>query len=546
MTTTIYRARRILTMNPANPEATHVAVKGDRILGAGNLEELVGWGEYQLDERFAEKVLMPGLVEGHSHTMEGTFWRYVYCGFFERMDPDGKLWPGVRSIDEVIGRLHDAEAQLATAEEPLAGWSLDAIHFDNTRVSRHDLDQVSTTRPIGILNASGHILNVNSKALELAALLRTGVDHPGFPLGSDGLPTGELKGPDAMTPVGIHVGFDRALLACDELGLRQFARLCVRQGVTTAADLANLLPQDAVEMMLRVTAEESFPVRIVSLRRLHDLSVSQMVDRALELGKMSSDRLRLGIIKVVADGSIQGFSARLRWPGYYNGAPNGLWYVPPEQLREIYQLGLEKGVQIHTHTNGDEATELVLDCVEEALRAHPTPDHRFTLQHCQLADGAQFRRMKSLGMCVNLFPNHHFYWGDQHYALTVGPERAERMNACATALRNGVPMAIHSDAPVTPLDPLFTAWCAVNRKTASGRTLGEHERIGVDDALRTITLGAAYTLKLDGEVGSIECGKRADFAVLEDDPTTIGGDNLKDVRIWGTVHGGRIFEAAQI
>ena len=120
------------------------------------------------------------------------------------------------------------------------------------------------------------------------------------------------------------------------------------------------------------------------------------------------------------------------------------------------------------------------------------------------------------------------------------------MNACATALRTGVPLAIHSDAPVTPLGPLFTAWCAVNRKTASGRTLGENERIDVDDALRTITLGAAYTLKLDSEIGSIESGKRADFAVLEDDPTSIGGEHLKDVRIWGTVQGGRMFAASEI
>ena len=120
------------------------------------------------------------------------------------------------------------------------------------------------------------------------------------------------------------------------------------------------------------------------------------------------------------------------------------------------------------------------------------------------------------------------------------------MNACATALAAGVPMAIHSDAPVTPLGPLFTAWCAVNRQTASGRTLGAHECISVADALRTITLGAAYTLKLNGEVGSIECGKRADIAVLEDDPEAIGGDNLKDVRIWGTMQGGRVFAAADI
>jgi len=154
--------------------------------------------------------------------------------------------------------------------------------------------------------------------------------------------------------------------------------------------------------------------------------------------------------------------------------------------------------------------------------------------------------MKALGMCVNLFPNHHFFWGDQHYAMTVGPERAERMNACATALATGVPLAIHSDAPVTPLGPLFTAWCAVNRRTASGRVLGGAERIGVADALRTITLDAAWTLRLDGEIGSIECGKRADFAVLEDDPETIGAEKLKDVRIWGTVLGGRVQEAAAL
>ena len=81
------------------------------------------------------------------------------------------------------------------------------------------------------------------------------------------------------------------------------------------------------------------------------------------------------------------------------------------------------------------------------------------------------------------------------------------MNACATALANGVPLAIHSDAPVTPLGPLFTAWCAVNRQTASGRILGTEERISVTDALRTITLGAAYTLGLDGEGADV--GRRA-------------------------------------
>ena len=151
------------------------------------------------------------------------------------------------------------------------------------------------------------------------------------------------------------------------------------------------------------------------------------------------------------------------------------------------------------------------------------------------------RRMARLGICANLFANHLCYWGDQHCALTMGRERAERMDATGTAKRLGVPFAIHSDAPVTHLAPLFTAWCAVNRVTASGRVLGEAERITVPDALRAITLGAAFTLKLDTEIGSIETGKRADFAILEDDPLAVEPAALKDVAVWGTVVGGRVF-----
>ena len=149
-------------------------------------------------------------------------------------------------------------------------------------------------------------------------------------------------------------------------------------------------------------------------------------------------------------------------------------------------------------------------------------------------------------MCVNLFANHHFYWGDEHYALTVGPERAERMNACRTALDAGVPMTIHSDAPVTPLGPLFTASTAATRLTASGRVQGAAQRISVDEALYAITMGAAITMKMDDRIGSIEVGKRADFAVLEDDPAEATAEGLKDLRVWGTVQGGRIFAADSI
>ncbi len=543
MHTTIYSARKIITMNASRPNATHVAVRDGRILGVGSIEELKAWGPHELDDRFADKVLMPGLVEAHAHLMAGGLWRYTYCGYFDLRDPDGRNWPGGRTLEAVIGQLSGASAR--QPDGPLLGWGFDPIYFGTQRVSRHDLDRVSSTRAVGVLHASGHILNVNSFALEKAGLLRAGVEHPGMPLGADGLPTGELKGPEAMTAAFAVVGLDRSFLSGDEFGIRAFAKLAVRAGVTTSTDLAATLLEPELISLLSITAEDDYPLRLVPLLRLIGMTPAQAVERSVALSSRSTERVRLGRIKVVADGSIQGFSARMRWPGYFNGAPNGLWYAAPETIRECYTLALQNGIQVHTHTNGDEATELALDCLAAALKAAPTRDHRFNLQHCQLADAAQFRRMKALDMCVNLFANHHFYWGDQHYSTTVGPERAERMNACATAQRSGVPFTIHSDAPVTPLGPLFTAWCAVNRLTASGRVLGAHERISVADALQAITLGAAYTLKLDHEIGSIESGKRADFCVLDDDPTAVPPEQLKDVRVWGTVQGGRVFQAPQ-
>ncbi len=545
--TVVYAARRIVTMDPARPRADHVAVRDGRVLAVGALDAMRAWGPFELDDRFADKVLLPGFVEGHSHLGEGVYWRYVYCGYFDRTDPDGKIWPGARSIEAVVERMRTAHQALAAdPAAPLFGWGLDPLHFGERRMTRHDLDAVSTERPIGIVHASGHITNANSAALALAGYLRTDHDHPGIPLDDQRLPAGELRGPEAMMPVLLGLGVDRAALAGDEAGARAFARLAVRTGTTTATDLATPLPDDAIDALLALTGRDDYPLRLVPAMHVRGHTPEGAIERAAALAARSTDRLRLGRVKAHADGSIQGFTARMRWPGYRNGAPQGLWYIEPESLRRLYLAGLKHGVQVHTHTNGDAAIDLAIDCLDAALRAHPAFDHRFTLQHCQLADRAQLRRMKTLGMCANFFANHHWYWGDAHYAQTVGPDRAERMNPCRSAEEIGVPYTIHSDAPVTPLGPLHVAWCAVNRLTPSGRVLGEHERIPVSDALRAITLGAAWTLGLDAEIGSIECGKQADFAVLEDDPLAVAPERLKDVGVWGTVQGGRVFQAATI
>ena len=537
---TVFQARKILTMNPAQPQATHVAVRDGRVLAVGDLERAAAWGDYTLDTRFAHQVLMPGLVEGHAHLTAGGLAQFTFVGFHPRPAPAGLSWPGCKSFDEVVAQLQAAEAALSDPDAPLLAWGFDPIFFGTERMTVEHLDRVSTTRPVVILHASHHLLNVNRAALRKAGIDRD-TEVEGVARFENGEPNGELQEFAAMFPVLRVIGNSFRAAGTSEDGLRRFGELAQRVGVTTSADLGNDPSEEGYATLARVTAEAAFPVRVVPGAMSLNHSRSMEEHAALLRGRMqgNTDKLHYGIVKLFADGSIQGFSARLRWPGYYNGHANGIWNQPPEQLKASIDFFHAQGFQLHIHTNGDEATEVALDALEAALQRTPRRDHRHTLQHCQMADEALFRRMANLGVCANLFANHLYYWGDAHRTLTLGPDRAERMDACATALRLGVPLAVHSDAPITALAPMFTAWCAVNRMTSSGHVLGPNERISVADALRTITLGAAYTLGLDDRIGSIEVGKFADFCVMDDDPTEIDPSRLKDVRIAGTVLDGQ-------
>ncbi len=528
-------------MDAGRPEATHVAVRDGRILAVGDAADVATWGDVDIVDTFREKVLMPGLVEAHCHLMEGAMWDAVYVGFYDRRDPQGRLWRGLRTLDQVLDRLATAEAALDDPAKPLLAWGFDPILFGTQRLTVRELDQMSAARPIVVLHASVHLMNVNSAMLNLAGIDEdTEID--GVHKDAEDQPTGELQEFAAMYPVYQVIGSALSLAAGEEPdAIWNFGRVAQLAGVTTATDLVNDLTPTGMSTLREVTADPNYPVRIVpafSPQRNPQGGPNAVLDAM----SRNTDRVRYGPVKFIVDGSIQGFTARLRTP-YANGRPNGLWLIPPAQLVDVFTPFHVAGLEMHIHTNGDEATEVVLDALEIVLAAHPRADHRHTLQHCQMAGPDQLARAARLGLCINFFANHLYYWGDAHHAQTVGPARAEAMNPAGSARRLGIPFSLHSDAPITPLNPLFTAWCAVQRQTASGRVLGENERLPVADALHAVTLGAAYTLRMDHLIGSVTPGKQADFAVLEDDPLAVPAERLRDVRVWGTVLGGRIFQA---
>lgn len=532
----VFEAKKIITMNASNPYATHVAVMDGRILGAGSLDEMAMFGDYELCSDFADKILTPGFVEGHAHAMEGGVWNHPYVGYMDRYDPDGNRWKGATSMTDVVDILSRIEGEMSDPDTPLFSWGFDPIYFGGSRMSVKELDQVSTTRPVLVLHSNGHLLNVNSKVLVLAGI-SDDTNVYGVLKDESGKPTGELMEMAAKYMAYKATG-NPFFGKIQHHALEQYAKSAMNVGTTTATDLFATFDEGSLQAYREVTAREDYALRLLPAMNTLEEGFEEGIATLNTAKKESNDRLHYGLCKVMTDGSIQGFTGRLKWPGYHNGAPNGLWNMPPEQLAELVMTYHKAGMHLHIHTNGDEASEVMIDAIEAAQLAHYRPDHRHTLQHCQMADASQFRRMAKLGICANLFANHIYYWGDQHAAITMGPDRARRMDACATALRHGVPLAIHSDAPVTPLGPLFTAWCAVTRTTASGKTLGPEERISAEDALQAITLGAAYTLHMNHLVGSIETGKYADFAVLDDNPLECSPDSLKDIPVWGTIVGG--------
>ncbi len=544
-TTTIYRAKLVRTVDPACPTAEAVAVRDGRILGVGTEEELSVWGPVVYDDTFADSVLVPGFIEAHSHVLEGGLWAFEYVGYFDRMGADGVLRKGCTTIEAVLERLREVEAADPDKSEPLIAWGLDPIYFDGEdRLVASHLDTVSEHRPIFVFHASAHLATVNTALMEAEEIL-PGIEFEGVPVDDDGRPIGELQEPAAYSLA--RTAMQKLGAAISEPGaIERFGQSARLAGCTTVTELgATRLDWPAtLETWRPVVESDDFPARVSVFFNPGPVhaSIDEIVAMVQEVGTQSSDKLHLGHVKMVLDGSIQGFTARLNWPGYLNGA-TGIWLYDPERFRELVIALHAAGITIHTHCNGDQAVDLFLDAVAEADRLAPWTDHRHTVQHCQLTTPAQYRRMAAMGLCANIFANHLWYWGDQHHDITVGPDRAKRMDACGTAERHGVSFSMHSDAAITPLGQLHTMWCAVNRLTPKGRVLGEAEKISAESALAAVTVGAAFQLHLDHLIGSIEPGKLADFTALDADPVTVDPLAIRDITVNGTVVGGINFRS---
>lgn len=541
----IFRARRIVTLDSGMPIAEAVAVLDGRVLHSGTFAEVSGdlaGRNPIIDDSLIDKVVVPGFVEAHSHMLqEGSRSAFPWVGAYPRLAADGTTRPACPSLGAALDEIRHALSMLTDPGDVLACLGWDPNMVGGEQMTGEVLDRVSADRPIFVLHSSGHIGVCNSALMRLAGITRETNEH-GVMRDGAGEPNGELRELALTLVLGKHVKLE---LDPSEAAVNA-AILAKRVGATTVTDLAFGATERMVTKYGEVVERDDVPMRVLYapfVPVMRKWMGDDTLTHVSTLATRGSDKFRMGPVKFTIDGSIQGRSARMNWPGYCCGDPNGMWFVEPDELFEMMLPYHRAGFQLAMHANGDEAIDRGVDVYERLLADTPRLDHRHRLEHAQLATDHAFRRMKTLGLCVNLFANHVYYWGETHHEHTAGPARARKLDACGTAQRLGIPFSIHCDAPVTPLDPLFTMWCAVNRITSAGRVLGPSERINAESALRAVTLDSAYLLKMDDRVGSIEPGKFADFAILDDDPLGVDPIAIKDIGVAGTVFAGVVHPA---
>lgn len=544
--TVVYVAKRVVTMEPANPTATAVAVWNGRVVTAGSIAEVkaaLGDRPFRVDETFAGKVVLPGLIDQHLHPFLGALTLAV-----EVIAPEDWVLPGrtVKAAStpaEYQARLREAVAKGKDSKEWFFTWGYHALWHG--KLDRKALDAISTTRPVAIWQRSCHEFYFNTAALNALGITEESVKGKGAWSEQADFAAGHFWEGGLNLAVGKLV----PILASPErmvAGLKQMVAMLHANGVTAFNEPGALVTPAIWKVYQQILGDEATPFTSTFVADGRAIVDRVGLDKALEetekqiavapSGKVSFFPKQ---VKLFADGAIISQLMQMK-DGYLDGH-KGEWITPPEEVRKRARLYWNAGYQIHVHVNGDLGLETVLDTFETLMRENPRPDHRSVVVHFANSTEEQVGRIARLGAYVSANPYYPVGFADVYSKVGLGQPRADLMVRARSVVTRGIPYSLHSDLPMAPAAPLFLAWCAANRITPSGRVAGGAQRVTVEEALRGVTIEAARSWRKEAELGSIAPGKVASFTVLEEDPLAGPPEKLKDVPIWGTVFEGRLF-----
>ncbi|HTQ53019.1 MAG TPA: amidohydrolase [Bryobacteraceae bacterium] len=512
----------VLTMDAAQPHAQAVAIAGARFLAVGSNDEIRVLGRAGVRRvDLAGQTVVPGFIDAHSHPS------YAGIRHLKWVDCD------LRSIAEIQNAIRARAAKI-----PPGDWVI-GFKYDDTKtkegrkLTREDLDAAAPRNPVFIEHRGGHTAYVNSLALRRTEIPEEVADPPGGKFDRDPA-TGRLTGglrENATRPFWklLPVNFTR-----DEMrqGIKLISQMLVRTGITSSTECQGS-PEDLLAYQdARAAGELSF--------RVYCFLAHEFLDRMIAAGVrtgLGDEWVRVGAIKLVADGSISERTAWLSEP--YVGRPNdrGIQVAGEEELYATARKARLAGWQVGTHANGDAAIDMMLRIYERLQKEIPSSDPRYRLEHCTVVNPSLISRIRALDAIPTPFSTYVYYHGEK--MREYGPERLNWMFAVRSFLDAGIRVTQASDYPPGPFEPMMALQSEVTRTDSHGNVWGPRQRVTVEEAIRVGTINGAYASFEEKIKGSITPGKLADLVVLGRDPMRVDPMTLIQIPIERTMVGGR-------
>jgi predicted amidohydrolase YtcJ len=549
--TIVYTAKSIVTMDKNMPYAEAIVVEDGRILAVGAKAQLIknlGKKPYDIDEQFNNKTIMPGFIEQHLHPLLGALTLSMAVIAPEAWELPDKTWPAANGRNDYLAKLASQEKQ--SNDDVLFSWGYH--QYFHGELSREALDEISSTRPIVVWHRSCHEFYLNSAAIEKYGIAQHSIDAVGDEVArQSNLQRGHFYENGAFQYIVPLIMPDLASPARLLSGLNQMIEILHSNGVTAFNEPGALIDSNVLLAYKLTLQRLTTPMYSFFIPEAKTSFVEHGVEGVLAAVEKIPDALPQAgkarffpkQVKLLMDGAIISQLMQMK-DGYLDGH-HGEWIQTPEEIDILTKIFWDAGYQIHIHVNGDLGLEELLDILEKRMRENPREDHRTTIVHFANSSPEHVQRLKDLGAIVSANPYYVTAFANKYSEVGVGPERAQAMVRLGPLEDLGVSISLHSDLPMAPADPLYLAWAAVTRETLEGGSAKPELGLSVDKALRAITIDAAYSWRMEDEIGSIAVGKVANFTILDENPYEVAPQQLKDIGVWGTVFEGRVFPVSR-
>lgn len=514
----LYENGTIITMEENQMLVEAICIEDNKIIATGSKQELEQlYSDAEIRDLHG-KTMMPAFIDAHSH-FTGLANSLRLCDLSK-----------VKSYDELVETMKKfAKDHNVTETEWIIGANYDHNYMEEKEhPTRLVLDKISNTNPIYISHASSHMGVVNTKALEVMHVNSDVQDPKGGRYGrfEDGTLSGYMEEcvfVDFINQVPMPSIEEMIKL------YKEAQKLYASYGIATVQE--GFVNNGLFQLLKAASSSQAFYLDVVGYvdaREKEDLC-----DANPEYDHYQN-HFRIGGYKTFLDGSPQGKTAWMQQP--YEGSKDYCGYpsMSKEELDQVIHKAVQNERQLLIHCNGDAAAKQYVEEFAKIAKQNPNKNiKRPVMIHAQLVRKEELEKMQEIQMIPSFFVAHTWYWGDIHIH-NFGMERASHISPVQTAKKLNIPYTFHNDSPVIPPDLMKTIWCAVNRKTKDGVTIGEDEVVDVVDALKAITIYAAYQYFEEDRKGSLKEGKNADFIILNENPLTVNKEDLANILVLET------------